>query len=442
MSTIYRGAQLTIIAAAGEDPTHGLPGVKPCRRSPAHGYYEAIGSFCLSALPRCILDGHAYFNDIRNTVWASRAWTFQEAIFSRRRLIFTESQVIFSCNTSTRCEWGTELRNDYGGLNGLQWSVAAPRKRCTVSHLRRACDIMQQYSVRSMTHDSDALNAIVSTLNFIQKSDEYHIWGVPFRVCESSSDKRQQATSMSSSSMTLLGSSDVQMVQIYLGWQSLQPRRRRQGFPSWSPLGWSPGYIEYLDTYQGYVFVDTPRGKTSLSKNLQSAKADPIGMAQQISLLLKTRFVSICKHNFSHRGGSKDGILIPLGLGFAHMSQIYWDKPVEVECEMKIAIISSSNHLNEIINHGRVDFIILQAHDGYYERIGWSRFFPATLSRWAKNYSLCYLTDENFTPIMPTADGELKPLDEERLRAAFGEIDEDYYGYGQEEFQEELITLG
>jgi hypothetical protein len=136
MSTIYRGAQLTIIAAAGEDPTYGLPGVEPCRRFPDHGYHEVVGSTCLSALPLTILDGEAYFEDISNRVWASRAWTFQEAIFSRRRLLFTGSQVIFSCNTSTRCEWGRELRNDHDGLQGLQWYVEAETHRRIIPPLR------------------------------------------------------------------------------------------------------------------------------------------------------------------------------------------------------------------------------------------------------------------------------------------------------------------
>jgi hypothetical protein len=281
-----------------------------------------------------------------------------------------------------------------------------------------------------MTHDSDALNAVASTLDFIQRSDEYHIWGVPFRVCESSSDERQKAILTSSNSAGLLDSYDVHIVEIYLSWRHMRPQRRREGFPSWSPLGWSPGGISYVDTYQGCVFVDTPRGKESLSTNLQSAKVDPARMAQNISLLLKTRFVTV---DFSYVNNSEGGILIPLGQGFSYMGEILWDKPVEVECEVKIAMISSGNG---------AEFLVLRAHDGYSERIGYSWFSPNTLRYWAENNLLWCLTDAKLKPILSSADGELEPLDEERLRAAFGDIEEVYHGYEQDGFQEELIVLG
>jgi hypothetical protein len=90
----------------------------------------------------------------------------------------------------------------------------------------------------------------------------------------------------------------------------------------------------------------------------------------------------------------------------------------------------------------KTGFIILQAHDGYYERIGWSRLIPNTLRDWAETELIWCLAGDKFTPISLSADSELEQLDEERLRAAFGDIDEEYFGYGEDEFQEELITLG
>jgi hypothetical protein len=154
-------------------------------------------------------------------------------------------------------------------------------------------------------------------------------------------------------------------------------------------------------------------------------------MAQHISLLLEIRSVSVCKNTVSSDGGSDYGILVPLGHGFAHMSVVYWDKPVGVECEMKIAKISSGD-----------GFLVLQAHDGYYERTGWSWLYPSSPRIWAERNLLWCLTDDKFMQISLSADGKLEPLDEERLRAAFGDIEEDHLGYGQDEFQEELVTLG
>src|SRR5690242_1462165 len=95
MSSIYREAQLTIIAAAGSDPTHGLPGVESNLRDCRVGHHENIDSICLSALRLPSFTSHKYVKDVLGSTWASRAWTYQEGMFSRRRLIFTERQVIF-----------------------------------------------------------------------------------------------------------------------------------------------------------------------------------------------------------------------------------------------------------------------------------------------------------------------------------------------------------
>ena len=115
------------------------------------------------------------------------------------------------------------------------------------------------------------------------------------------------------------------------------------------------------------------------------------------------------------------------------MCNIYWDGPVEVECETKIAIFSFDDG---------VEIMVLQAHDGYYERVGWSTLLADTLRNGAMSSQIWCLTDEKFAPISLTVDGKLDPLDEERLRHAFGDIDKVGLWYEQGGFHEEYITLG
>jgi hypothetical protein len=44
---------------------------------------------------------------IGRSCWASRGWTFKEAILSARRLVFTEYQVYFECQLANHCEAGS-----------------------------------------------------------------------------------------------------------------------------------------------------------------------------------------------------------------------------------------------------------------------------------------------------------------------------------------------
>ncbi|KAF2726899.1 HET-domain-containing protein, partial [Polyplosphaeria fusca] len=91
MNRIYSNAQTTIVAAAGNGPYYGLPGVSSRTRK-RQGTFEIDGIILAEVFPdtRQALDA---------STWISRAWTYQESFLSRRRLIFTDRQVSFVCNT-------------------------------------------------------------------------------------------------------------------------------------------------------------------------------------------------------------------------------------------------------------------------------------------------------------------------------------------------------
>lgn len=90
MDIIFSLAQVTIVAAAGIDPTFGLPGIRDTPRIP-QPVVMAGGCALLSILtnPRIV---------VQASKWMSRGWTYREAVFARRRLVFTEEQVHFECN--------------------------------------------------------------------------------------------------------------------------------------------------------------------------------------------------------------------------------------------------------------------------------------------------------------------------------------------------------
>ncbi|KAF1365146.1 hypothetical protein EJ07DRAFT_161254 [Lizonia empirigonia] len=89
MDLIYNFAALTLVAAAGDNASFGLPGVShPRNLQPT---ISVDGQLWVSALEdprRCVA----------RSTWNSRAWTFQEGLFARQRLLFTTDQVAFECN--------------------------------------------------------------------------------------------------------------------------------------------------------------------------------------------------------------------------------------------------------------------------------------------------------------------------------------------------------
>lgn len=97
MGAVYRGATLTIIAASGDSPHSGLPGVNGTPR--CQQYSHAVGT----SGPR-IIGLELPEQEIQESVWNTRGWTFQELVLSKRRLVFTRSQMYFQCNNMHRLE--------------------------------------------------------------------------------------------------------------------------------------------------------------------------------------------------------------------------------------------------------------------------------------------------------------------------------------------------
>ena len=107
-----------------------------------------------------------------------------------------------------------------GGMLGL----ASPAKLLPAS-------IVESYSRRQLGHDEDALNVISGVLNSVtgQDSDWGHVWGILYeRHGKALEDK------------------------LYLLWVTKEQGRRRDKFPSWSPLGWT-AHIQFLDRWEAGV---------------------------------------------------------------------------------------------------------------------------------------------------------------------------------------------
>lgn len=216
MDKIYTHSQICLIAAAGQTPYYGLPGVNRRARTPQ----ARIPLGNLTLVQDC-----ATGLNIAHSKWSSRAWTFQEGYLCSRRLVFTDEEVVFQCGQMYCQEsryWNgwTELEARSGMLRDDELSDVVPWPLETeeegTRYSVRVRELLAQYSSRFMSFDADAINAFQGMFRYLGVR---HCWGMPF-VCP----------------RTLLftdhdGSGGM---TVMLAWRAVAPRKRRLDFPSWS----------------------------------------------------------------------------------------------------------------------------------------------------------------------------------------------------------------
>ncbi|KAK0615299.1 heterokaryon incompatibility protein-domain-containing protein [Bombardia bombarda] len=179
MGDIYNNALVTLIAANGWDADHGLRGIKgitePRNLPPNAGdeYFKAI--------------------DPQSSVWYSRGWTFQEAFFSRRKLVFYYQTVIWECGHHTRHEahgsqevgkLSTNLQMHPGAYDRLLGRKAFTTRTLPFFHeydLRVWMELVNHYNMRDFTFPEDAPRAFASVTNAFTRTaaPAGFIWGLP-----------------------------------------------------------------------------------------------------------------------------------------------------------------------------------------------------------------------------------------------------------------------
>ena len=238
MDLIYQNAELTIIAAIGDDPSYGLPGVGLRKRKPRDLTACAkIGSHFLISIDACPKPA------IGGTRWSTRAWTYQEALLSRRRLVFSKSQMFFECYGMYCCEslhlpLETLHRKDMQGFKSIFCSEnhvgIFPKGVGTtpVEIVRR----IEEYSKLNLSDPSDILKGMLGIFHAFETSRLriYHCGGVPIlpSMPEKSAGKPIKDWTRAMGFFT------------GLFWGIKSRSERRPGFPSWSWTGWH-GPVEW-----------------------------------------------------------------------------------------------------------------------------------------------------------------------------------------------------
>ncbi|CAG9983731.1 unnamed protein product [Clonostachys byssicola] len=224
MDTIYRQSIVTIVAAAGVNAHAGIPGVRPGTRTLVQQQLEVRGVPLIDSVDHRQLRMQTSYEEpqwISGTPWAQRAWTFQEALVSRRILFFTAELVYWSCHQGLLSEDTVEH------FEHLTRSVRLDDHFDPLEYQQ----IATTFSRRRLTFESDLGRAYLGTQNYLDTKwgGQKFSWGLPHGAFGSF---------------------------LMWEWDFSTTRRQRQGthpiketngtiarvpFPTWSWMGWMEG---------------------------------------------------------------------------------------------------------------------------------------------------------------------------------------------------------
>lgn len=242
MDTIYGSAALTIIAAEGNDPSYGLPGVSPRSDLPAS---VRIGSRTFVTV------GTAGFPEkVKGSKWNTRAWTMQEAFLSSRCLFFLESGAYFQCSFPKAQRYesireppasvhSSSRRMSF--LSGIKESIILTKGVQYERGLMPSgySQLPEDYFARHLTFEYDSLNAFSGILRHLQsrKTPIHNLWGLLiFPVQDGWTSKLPLYRYNLAQSLAWSYVRDQSFSKIKLRQPTILPRKRL--FPSWSWVDW------------------------------------------------------------------------------------------------------------------------------------------------------------------------------------------------------------
>jgi Heterokaryon incompatibility protein (HET) len=246
LHTIYNAALVTVVAAAGEDIYHGLPGLRPGTRQVKQQEIVVVdpcASDCREdhyhnqeglSLLSCLEPFFPGSNYLGSTTWNNRGWTMQERILARRSLIFTKEQVRFACTNATyseetycelpfpRMQAFSQIEADHGFRRSVRvyGESGDPETRLW----GRFTSLVERFSIRSLTYSGDVYDAFAAITQAlaIEAKDEF-LWGVPISQFEIGLSWRTYDGQHRRKELTTLPMTD---------------KHRRVKIPSWSWMGW------------------------------------------------------------------------------------------------------------------------------------------------------------------------------------------------------------
>ncbi|KAI3329073.1 HET-domain-containing protein [Xylariaceae sp. AK1471] len=225
MHLIFSNSVLTIVAEDGQNADHGIRGVKGVSRP--RSYVQTLFNLAGGETVVFAKKNGEPSSGIHN--YHNRMWTFQEYLFSKRRLIFSSGPVIWECN---KARWLEHMHSH------PKFDLARRRQYnldyCIESHIPRLRDlthIIRTFNRKFLTYPEDASFSFSGIQSMLQQTrfPDGLLYGLPefyFDIaliwlhCSSVHSNRRPST--------------------YFSGDPLHDK-----LPSWSWIGWQ-GEVQFL----------------------------------------------------------------------------------------------------------------------------------------------------------------------------------------------------
>lgn len=244
MAMIYACAHVTIIAAQGSDANDGLRGIQggAARDDEPPSPFGSVENMMAGSIFEFDINDRDITSDaeemeeqsrlLLGTTWSSRGWTFQEHLFSLRKLIFQNDTVNWDCH----CAAWHEMQADLGIMARQPCSMPLSSTGFNTTawpDFHRFSRLVSIYNKRDLTFEEDVLDAFAGALNVFGRSFEGgFVSGLPQMFFDAA-----------------------------LIWQPHRRLARRQSsksdqavLPSWSWIGWH-GTLHSESWRSGYSYI-------------------------------------------------------------------------------------------------------------------------------------------------------------------------------------------
>lgn len=168
MHSIYRCAEVTLVDAVGSDSAFGLAGSASTPRIPRRQINISTQGYEISSC----MKNRAY---LETSPWNQRAWTYQEALLSRRLILFDHDQFHLECSlhhgseSLGSCHWAEERSALFVAHSNLDTGPGARQIQQSQSwgfedQYLSYCSRVLGYTGRSLTLDKDSLNGFAAII--------------------------------------------------------------------------------------------------------------------------------------------------------------------------------------------------------------------------------------------------------------------------------------
>lgn len=159
MAGIYANSYVTIIAGNGWDANHGLRGLQGITEP------RQLSSFLKTDFQENL---QPY-----SSIWYSRGWTFQEMVFSPRKIMFQYQLATWECNEKSWHESSLSKVSTPMDISRFHPKVTPWKSKVEFTEwpdVKQYIELVRDYSMRKLTYNGDGLSAISSLLSVMSSS--------------------------------------------------------------------------------------------------------------------------------------------------------------------------------------------------------------------------------------------------------------------------------